>query len=286
MELPTEHLGKWKTRSGGPRTAIGKARSSRNAVRHGCRANVPFLPHEDPAEYDQIARNWFDQYLPKTPAEYDLVKHIVDAAWRVQRTEYVFARLEAELFEAALAGTASDELYKRAELHRRYLTSAQNVFHKALRLFEFFRRTTPPPAAPLSGPPAEQVVEVAVNKYGETETRLNPTNEDLVLDLIDRRNPLLYRWLAFKDGVIPPEYAWAGKAPKDPSLKPEPGGDLLGLQVVPVETWHELIKHETRSDCGHVGPTGIGNRLDLFAEPNLAAQCPCPVCQAWRGLRG
>src|SRR5947209_18046353 len=104
MESRDEKLGFWKTRSGGPRTQIGKLRSSRNAVRHGCRSNVHLMDHETAGEYEQVSHNWLDHYRPANPAEFDLVQVIIDAAWRLQRTEYVFSRLEAELFEAALNG--------------------------------------------------------------------------------------------------------------------------------------------------------------------------------------
>ena len=59
---------------------------------------------------------------------------------------------------------------------------------------------------------------------------------------------------------------------------------VLGRQIMPAEKWREILKHETRSEDGHGGPTGTGNLLDLYPEVNPAAHCPCPVRQIWRSL--
>ncbi len=80
--------------STGPRTPVGKQRSSLNALRHGLTAASAVLPSEGPAAYEAHRRCFFDEYQPATPTETQLVTEIADTAWRLNRIPF----LEAELF--------------------------------------------------------------------------------------------------------------------------------------------------------------------------------------------
>ncbi|MCS6781056.1 MAG: hypothetical protein NZ555_15295, partial [Geminicoccaceae bacterium] len=67
----------------GPRTPEGKARSALNALRHGLRARrFCLLPHEDPAEFEALARAARTVYRPRDPIERELVEAIAVALWR------------------------------------------------------------------------------------------------------------------------------------------------------------------------------------------------------------
>lgn len=77
----------------GPRTPEGKARSALNALRHGLRARrFCLLPHEDPAEFEALARAARAAYRPSDPIERELVEAIAVALWREIRAD----RAEAE----------------------------------------------------------------------------------------------------------------------------------------------------------------------------------------------
>ena len=52
-------------RSTGPKTPEGKAASSRNATRHGLTGVFHVLPHEDPAEFEQLAAAVRDEFRPR-----------------------------------------------------------------------------------------------------------------------------------------------------------------------------------------------------------------------------
>jgi hypothetical protein len=79
-------------RSRGPKTPEGKARSSRNALKHGMRAEKHVvLPDEDAAEFKSLT----DELAPEDALQSILVGRIARAAWRLERAE----RLEVELFE-------------------------------------------------------------------------------------------------------------------------------------------------------------------------------------------
>jgi hypothetical protein len=73
-------------KSTGPKTPEGKARSSRNAFKHGCAAGDLVLTYEEKEE-DLLALtdHWFDHFQPVGALEAHYVKHIAVASWRLQR---------------------------------------------------------------------------------------------------------------------------------------------------------------------------------------------------------
>src|SRR5579883_2987615 len=66
-------------KSTGPKTQEGKARSRRNAMKHGLRAEILSLPNEDPAAIQARVDSWNDYYQPRNPAEEHLVDECVRA---------------------------------------------------------------------------------------------------------------------------------------------------------------------------------------------------------------
>ena len=76
-------------KSTGPRTARGKAVSSRNAVKHGlyCRDLIIDSPKlkEDPAEYNNLLKSLFDDLRPKGKIQKALVHIIAECLWRQER---------------------------------------------------------------------------------------------------------------------------------------------------------------------------------------------------------
>jgi len=84
-------------KSRGPKTAEGKARSARNALKHGLRAEkYVVLPDEDAAEFAALESALNDELAPEGVLQSILVRRIARATRRLDRAE----RLEAELFEA------------------------------------------------------------------------------------------------------------------------------------------------------------------------------------------
>jgi hypothetical protein len=83
-------------RSRGPKTPEGKARSSRNALKHGLRAEKHvMLPEEDAAAFEALEAALFEELAPVGALQSLLARRIAVAAWRLERAE----RLEVELFE-------------------------------------------------------------------------------------------------------------------------------------------------------------------------------------------
>jgi hypothetical protein len=79
----------------GPRTPEGKARSSRNAIRHGLLANELVLGDEDPADLERLAAGIRSALAPEGQLESLLADQVVSAAWRLGRAR----QIESELLE-------------------------------------------------------------------------------------------------------------------------------------------------------------------------------------------
>jgi hypothetical protein len=88
-------------RSRGPRTAAGKARVARNALKHGLSArNLVLLDDEDADRFAAFEAAAQTELAPAGEFQAELVARIVTAAWRARRAD----RLEAALFRRYVAG--------------------------------------------------------------------------------------------------------------------------------------------------------------------------------------
>jgi len=76
-------------KSTGPRTPQGKARVSRNAVKHGLLTAHITLgtddPDDDPADFKVLLDGLMDQFQPQHPLERLLVERIAGCYWRLRR---------------------------------------------------------------------------------------------------------------------------------------------------------------------------------------------------------
>jgi hypothetical protein len=81
-------------RSRGPKTAAGKARSSRNALKHGlCAQKLLVLAEEDVAAFCALETALFEELAPAGALQTVLAQRVVSAAWRLLRAD----RMEAEV---------------------------------------------------------------------------------------------------------------------------------------------------------------------------------------------
>ena len=86
-------------KSTGPRTAEGKNRVAKNALKHGLLARDTVLPGEDPADFDSQLSALEADIHPANSLEFELVRQIADAQWRMRR----LTRLETGFLAAAVA---------------------------------------------------------------------------------------------------------------------------------------------------------------------------------------
>ncbi len=86
-------------KSTGPRSLVGKERSSQNAIKHGLTAHL-ILPGEDPQEYMRHCGQVEKALRPKGRVEAELARRIADLQWRMRRLpvyEKTLLQLEAYL---------------------------------------------------------------------------------------------------------------------------------------------------------------------------------------------
>ena len=80
----------------GRRRTVGKARSARNALKHGMRAlNYVVLPDEDAVEFQTLEAALVEELAPEGALQLVLARRVAVAAWRLARAD----RMEVELFE-------------------------------------------------------------------------------------------------------------------------------------------------------------------------------------------
>jgi len=69
----------------GPRTTVGKATSSMNAMSHGLTSGKVVLPGEDASQFEFLRRSLLKEHRPNTPTEKILVEKMAQAHWRIDR---------------------------------------------------------------------------------------------------------------------------------------------------------------------------------------------------------
>ena len=74
-----------KSKSTGPRTPAGKARSSVNALRHGLTGRVVVLPSEDMDAYYAFCAELIADLAPETPVERQYAQTFCDTQWRLNQ---------------------------------------------------------------------------------------------------------------------------------------------------------------------------------------------------------
>ncbi len=115
--------------STGPKTAQGKARSSRNSFRHGHYSSQTVLEGEPVADYQDLREDLLAQYEPVGHTESALLEELAQSRWRVLR----FRRHEARIMEG------SERVYDEPETLftiYRLMTGAERAFYRALRELE------------------------------------------------------------------------------------------------------------------------------------------------------
>jgi hypothetical protein len=129
------------SRSRGPKTPEGKARSSQNALKHGLRAEKHVvLPDEDGAEFAAFKSALIGELAPQGALQSILVERIAVATWRLARAD----QIEAELLSyrrrdgcnLAIALIRDGNGTRSLETVLRYRGAAQADFMRSLRMLK------------------------------------------------------------------------------------------------------------------------------------------------------
>jgi hypothetical protein len=140
-------------KSRGPKTAAGKAISSRNAVKHGFVARNILIHGESPERFAELVDAMHREFAPETPSENAAVESMIFSRWRQMRIwtmekAYVDteirtlgkapADLEPQIAVCTRASLAFRNLAENSNtlsLFHRYETSYDRQFTRALRRF-------------------------------------------------------------------------------------------------------------------------------------------------------
>src|SRR5262245_33155413 len=114
--------------STGPRTEEGKARSSRNAVKHGLTSKQLVIAPGEEDEFAELHDSLHEQLAPEGALEMGLFNMLVHAAWNLQHCR----TLEAQLLSKGLEDILDDLTAKTLDRLQRYAAINQRSYFKAL----------------------------------------------------------------------------------------------------------------------------------------------------------
>jgi hypothetical protein len=95
-------------KSTGPRTPLGKAAVSQNAVKHGLLARHDVISSESQADFDLYRQRLLDELDPASPMESMLAERVISLSWRLKR----IVRIQNQVIDALNADNTSSPLAK------------------------------------------------------------------------------------------------------------------------------------------------------------------------------
>jgi hypothetical protein len=164
-------------KSGGPKSAEGKARSAQNALKHGlCAEEFVVLHDEDEQAFATLETSILEELAPQGALQRFLAGRIVRAAWRLERAE----RIEIELLEErmdrdgdlALALIRDGNGTRSIDTLMRYRGSAQAEFYKALRTLKALQ-AEPAARAGIQAPRPRPAIVAPTQRPDEPKSRRN-----------------------------------------------------------------------------------------------------------------
>jgi hypothetical protein len=115
--------------STGPKTEEGKARSSRNAVKHGLTSKQRVIAPGEEEQFADLHDSLLDQLAPTGALEMGIFNMIVHAAWNLER----FRTLEAQLSAGGVDALLDERTAKALDRLQRYASANQRSYYKALK---------------------------------------------------------------------------------------------------------------------------------------------------------
>ena len=161
--------------STGPNTPEGKQASKYNATRHGLSGKQVIVYGEDPAAFERLHQELIASYNPANAAESTLVEEIAQNFWRLQRAR----RIEAETFNIHSGGADPVITYgcaiDRFEQIRRYMTSIERAYHRAIAQLERTQSIRAKAVGPQSNPPEPVLVKPAIGFVSQKPKSAHPS---------------------------------------------------------------------------------------------------------------
>ncbi len=107
--------------------------SAFSALKHCAASRNLYIPGEDPAEFEALVADAFENYQPATLMDASLVYDSVHARWMLSRRQRAHESIEENLHNTVGDVTHwSKENFQRLQLCDRYVTSAERSLNRAL----------------------------------------------------------------------------------------------------------------------------------------------------------
>jgi hypothetical protein len=106
------------TKSTGPRSQAGKARSRLNSRKHGLTAKMLIIVDENVDDFDQLRAELIDEHDPKSVLECELVERLAGILWRLRRVPF---------FEAAIIDARHDQVSRDKYVNEKFNSAKYNL---------------------------------------------------------------------------------------------------------------------------------------------------------------
>jgi hypothetical protein len=121
------------TRSTGPRTGEGKARTSLNGLSHGLTGQTVLMPYEDREEYEAFIAETIAGFQPESDRERELIAAVADHQWRIRRVRAI----EESIFAS---GMETPDGINEIALLSLYESRIRRTMDKSLAEFDSLRK--------------------------------------------------------------------------------------------------------------------------------------------------
>ncbi len=135
-------------RSTGPHSAEGKAKTARNAVRHGLVGGFCILAHEDASEFQELLSQYRAEFKPRSSDENFMVEQMAQSRWTLARARRIESHLCNYLAgsdfpdgdpDALIAARLEAQSEGAFSIVQRYATSAERSYFRARRELQLAR---------------------------------------------------------------------------------------------------------------------------------------------------
>jgi hypothetical protein len=130
-------------KSTGPRTATGKATSSRNSTQSGIFAEAEVIHDENPSDLDSLVADYIDRFHPDAPEQRCLIDILAHSEWTLRRLRRAEAQLWARNIETSESSFDENTLelgravnYNESRVFSRLqsrITATQRNYERALK---------------------------------------------------------------------------------------------------------------------------------------------------------
>ncbi len=295
--------------AGGPKTIEGKDRSSQNSTTHGCTAKKTLIKGESAEEFEELLKDWMEDYRPARKRERSLVEDAAREQWALMRNRNRYHELEQSLEDKKVLEWTEED-HKKMMLMTRYRASAERSFSRAVAMLEQMctrqkRRAEERAQGGDEKRPGETAEVVEEDGGAEVEVAAEAEGEERSADETPKTGEAIHvldQWVdvAMEDGKAVTRLEPSNEQLLEDRVRMEPAPEQVcrrfhfqdgipdeyawafeteeqrhtrkwGIQQISVERWLAALKRERVT--GHLSDTG-----EDLETPKRRTWCVCEVC--------